>query len=186
METFVQRSPKRRKITDYFQTQPPNAEQQETELQQQEKPIFLRRYQPTSIPRCKHPVGRPQSQSRSDSVSQTQPESSQEPEEIQNKKPRGIYSLHQKLEIVKFARANSEVAASWRYRVAWSPICGWKDIDKEPSTKKVSIITKGIKAHKEGSRKMTLLFTRDWWGIAVMGATLEGSAGWCQEARHPV
>ena len=56
---IVQRSPKRRKITDFFQKELPNTEQQhETEPEQQAMPMFLRRYQPTSVPRRKEPVGR--------------------------------------------------------------------------------------------------------------------------------
>ena len=95
--------------------------------------MFLRRYQPTLVPRRKGPV------------TESQPESSQEPEETENKKPRGVYksySLRQKLEIVKFARENSEHSAS--RRLSRSTIYGWKDIDKEPATKKkVSTTTKG-------------------------------------------
>ena len=96
-------------------------QQQETEPQQQVMSVFLRRYQPTSVPRRKGPVGRPRRQSQSDSVTETRPESCQEPEETESKKPRGVYksfSLRQKLEIVKFARENSERAASRRHGVS--------------------------------------------------------------------
>ena len=88
MESRVQRSPKCTKITDFFQKQSPNTkqQQQETEPQQQVMPMFLRLYQPTLVPHRKGPVGRPHRQSQSDSVTKTQPESSQEPEETQNKR----------------------------------------------------------------------------------------------------
>ena len=47
-------------IIDFFQKELPNTEQQhETEPEQQVMPMFLRRYQPTSVPRRKGPVGRP-------------------------------------------------------------------------------------------------------------------------------
>ena len=82
MESCVQRSPKRRKISDFFQKELPNTEQQETEPEQQVMPMFLRRYQPTSISHCKRPVGRPRRQSQPDAVAESQPESSQEPEGV--------------------------------------------------------------------------------------------------------
>ena len=107
----MQRSPKRRKITDFFQKELPNTKQQETEPEQQVMPMFLRRYQPTSVPRRKGPVGRPRRQSQPDAVTESQPENSQEPEDTENNKPRGVYksySLRQNLEIVEFARENSE------------------------------------------------------------------------------
>ena len=66
------------------------------------------------------------------------------------------YSLRQKLEIVKFARANSERAASQRYGVSRSTIYGWKDIDKEPATKKkVSTTTKGKHMKKGAGRNLS-------------------------------
>ena len=50
----MQRSHKRRMIIDFFQKELLNTEQQhETEPEQQVKPTFLRRYQPTSVPRRK-------------------------------------------------------------------------------------------------------------------------------------
>ena len=161
MESCVQRSPKRRKITDFFQKELPNIdnEQQETEPEQQVMPMFLRRYQPTSVLRRKGPVGRPRRPSQPDAVTDSQPESSQEPEDTENKKPRGVYksySLRQKLEIVKFARENSERAASRRYGVSRSTIYGWKDIDKEPATKKkISTITKGKHVKKGAGRNLS-------------------------------
>ena len=52
MESYVQRSPKRRMIIDFFQIELPNTEQQhETKPEQQVMPMFLRRYQPTSSQR---------------------------------------------------------------------------------------------------------------------------------------
>ena len=163
MKSAMQKSPKRRKITDFFQKQTPTTEwqqQPETEPQQQVMPAFLTRYRPTSVPRHKGPVGRfrKHSQSLSDST-EAQPGSSQEPEEAGIKKPRGVYksfSLHQNLEIVKFARENSEHAASRRYGVSWSTIFGWKDIDKEPATKKkVPTITKGKHTKKGAGRHLS-------------------------------
>ena len=155
----MQRNPKRRKITDFFQKELPNTKQQETEPEQQVMPMFLRHYQPTLVPRRKGPVGRPRHQSQPDSVTESQPESSQEPEDTENNKPRGVYksySLHQKLEIVKFARKNSERAASRRYGVSRSTIYGWKDIDKEPATKKeVSTTTKGKHTKKGAGRHLS-------------------------------
>ena len=127
MELCVQKSPKRRKITDFFQQQLPHTEKHETEPEQEVMPLFLRCYQPTSIPRRKAPVGRPRHQSQPDAVTKSQSESSQEQEETENKKPRVVYksySLRQKLEIDKFARENSERAASRRYGVSRSTIYG--------------------------------------------------------------
>lgn len=125
MKSAVQKRPKCRKITNFIQKQTPTTERQqqpETEPQQQVMPAFLTRYRPTSVPRHKGPVGRLRKRSQSLSVStKAQPGSSQEPEEAGIKKPRGVYksfSLHQNLEIVKFARENSEHAASRRYGIS--------------------------------------------------------------------
>ena len=109
MESCVQRSPKRRKITDFFQKQLSNTEQQQQETeterpQQQVMPMFLRRDQPTLVPRRKGPVGRPRRQSQSESVTDTEPESSQEPEETKNRKPR-VFTSH--LACVKSLRLSS-------------------------------------------------------------------------------
>ena len=78
----MQRSPKHRKISDFFQKELPNTEQQETEPEQQVMPMFLRHYQPTSVSHRKRPVGRPRHQSQPDAVAESQPESSQEPEGV--------------------------------------------------------------------------------------------------------
>ena len=58
-----------RKSTDFFQKELPNTEQQVM-------PMFLRRYQPTSVLRRKGPVGRPRRQSQPDAVIESPPESS--------------------------------------------------------------------------------------------------------------
>ena len=50
-------------IIDFFQKELPNTEQQhESEPEQQVMPMFLRPYQPISVPRRKGPVGRPRRQ----------------------------------------------------------------------------------------------------------------------------
>ena len=59
----------RRKSTGFFQKELPNTEQQVM-------PMFLRRYQPASVPRRKEPVGRPRRQSQPDVVIESPPESS--------------------------------------------------------------------------------------------------------------
>ena len=45
MESCVQKSPKHSKITDFFQKELPNTEQQETEPEQQVMPVLLKHYQ---------------------------------------------------------------------------------------------------------------------------------------------
>lgn len=139
-------SPKRRKVTDYFEKLPRSTEQQDF-------PAFLKQYHPTDIPRrpsrSKRPVGRPR---KTDSVRHADIESSQQtPETLKQSSEeskgtrKGVYrsySLSQKLEIVRFARVHSEAAASRKYSVSRSTIYGWKDIDKEPIAK-ISMATKG-------------------------------------------
>ena len=151
--TSKQRSPKCTKITDYFSKERPVTEQRDRAML-----TFLTRYQPTAILRHKRLVGRPRSQSRPDPVTQAPPQSSLEVEEVQRNKSRGVYksfSLRQKLEIVKFARENSEAAASRWFGVARYTVYGWKDIDKEPSDKKVSTTTKGKHMRKGAGRPLS-------------------------------
>ena len=124
------KSPKRRRITDFFQKLP-NSDSPAPEM-----PHFLTRFEPTQVPRRKRNVGRPR-RVRPESTDEV-PTSSDEPDaqqpEEESMATRGVYrsySLRQKIEIVRFARQNSEAAASRKYGVSRSTIYGWRDIDKE-------------------------------------------------------
>ena len=108
MDKATVKSPKRRKLTDFFPKLPSNSEPQEF-------PGFLWQYQPTDVPRrtarpAKRPVGRPKEGFSTDSqFSSPRAEDSQQnnrEEDRQNAK-RCVcrcYSLRQKLEIVHYAR----------------------------------------------------------------------------------
>ena len=64
------------------------------------------------------------------------------------------YSLRQKLEIVRYARQNSEAAVSRKYGVSRSTIYGWKDLNKEPF-KEIPTATKGKHMKKGAGRPIT-------------------------------
>ena len=143
-------TPKRRKVTDYFTKLPSNTEAQEF-LQ------YLRRYQPTDVPRRpKCPVGRPRKNRPTDPHTSGD---STEGNTISRSAYRS-YSLKQKLEIVRYAQQNSEAAASRRYGVSRSTIYGWRNIDKEP-IKKVATASKGKHLKKGAGRPISYPQERD-------------------------
>ena len=116
----------------------------------QEFPQFLRWYQPTDVPRRpKRPVGRPKNRPTDPHTS----ESSRKEKTISRSAYRS-YSLKQKLEIVRYARKNSEAAASRQYGVSRSTIYGWRNIDKEP-IKKVATASKGKHLKKGAGRPIS-------------------------------
>ena len=111
MDEATVQSPKRRKLTDFFPKFPSNSEPQEF-------PGFLRRYQPTDVPRhTARPAKRPArlGGQRKDSpwtlqFSSPRAKDSQQinREEDRENAKRGVYrsySLRQKLEIVHYARS---------------------------------------------------------------------------------
>ena len=100
------------------------------------------------MPRRKRSVGRPRHVRPESTASKCGEPDAQQPEK-ESKATRGVYrsySLRQKIEIVRFARQNSEAAASRKYGVSRSTIYGWRDMDKEPMTK-VPITYHKRKAH---------------------------------------
>ena len=143
-------SAKRRKLTDFFQKLPNTGNSQP-----QEFPGFLRRFEPTDVPRRqKRPVGRPRRCLTEPGTETFTPS----PDNGEQSASRGVYrsySLRQKLKIVHYARQNSEVAASRQYGVSRSTIYGWKDIDKEPLKKKFPTAAKGKHMKKGAGRPIT-------------------------------
>ena len=143
-------SAKRRKLTDFFQKLPNTGNSQP-----QGFPGFLRRFQPTDVPRRqKRPVGRPRRCPTEPGTETFTPS----PDNGEQSASRGVYrsySLRQKLEIVHYARQNSEAAASRKYGVSRSTIYGSKDIDKEPLKKKFLTATKGKHMKKGAGRHIT-------------------------------
>ena len=111
-------------ILDYYGKEKP--------LSHHAYPKFLRRYNPTEIPR-----GSTRSNSRKTTdVACTSNQNSSRTPFHHGKEKRGsykTYSLNHKLKIVQYARKNSEYAASVHYKVARSTIYGWKNIDQTPA-----------------------------------------------------
>ena len=146
----MEKSPKRRRITDFFQKLP-NSDSPAPEM-----PHFLTRFEPTQVPRRKRSVGQPRRvcpESTDEVPTSSAEPDAQQPEE-ESMATRGVYrsySLRQKIEIVRFARQNSEAAASRKYGVSRSTIYG---IDKEPMAK-VPVTTKGKHTKKGAGRQLT-------------------------------
>ena len=154
-------SPKRRRRTllDYFgketPTQPPET-----------YPQFLRRYEPTDVPRRSTRRKKSHNPLRKECTSDLAGASHQHSDgnsSHNSKKKRGsykTYSLGQKIKIVQYARKHSEYAASMHYKVARSTIYGWKNVDKTPAAaakakKKFPSSKRGKHLKKGAGRPMT-------------------------------
>ena len=142
----MEKSPKRRRITDFFQKLP-NSDSPAPDM-----PCFLTCFEPTQVPHRKRSVGRPR-RIRPESTDEV-PTSTAEEESMATRGVYRSYSLSQKIEIVRFTRQNSEAAASRKYGVSRSTMYGWRDIDKEPMAK-VPVTTKGKHTKKGVGRPLT-------------------------------